>query len=378
MVTLKAYSELLEVLYSAPLEQEQWQRFLTLLSQHTQSTFAAFLCADSRFGLSVRSHSGPEIAAESVMAYNERYAGSDPFRAPALSDPRPRIVDGDELLPNEGLLRTEMFRDVILPLGGRFATIVLLTVNVRRLEAISIWRTPERGPMDEESLRLLHLLFPHIQKALEIRQALGIAQERAAGAEAIADSSPTATFLLSRHGEVLHRNAAADALLEGSAALAIEDGVLVATQASYQEPLRRLYEDAALVSSSRAAHALALPRGAGGDGAGGQALQLLLAPLPPRQRSRTDADLILLVTDPERPVHFPDGVLRSLYGLTAAQTEVANGILTGYTLTEIAALRHVSVGTVRQQMKNILTKTGTSRQSDLVRLLMALSQSAGR
>jgi DNA-binding CsgD family transcriptional regulator len=105
-------------------------------------------------------------------------------------------------------------------------------------------------------------------------------------------------------------------------------------------------------------------------------LQLLVAPLPLRHSSGTSADLILLVTDPERPVHFPDGVLRSLYGLTAAQTEVANGILTGYTLTEIAAIRHVSVGTVRQQMKNILAKTGTSRQSDLVRLLMALSQSA--
>jgi len=51
---------------------------------------------------------------------------------------------------------------------------------------------------------------------------------------------------------------------------------------------------------------------------------------------------------------------------------VANGLLTGYSLEEIAALRRVSIGTVRQQVKAMLGKSGTSRQSDLVRLLLNL------
>jgi len=53
MDSLEAFSELLEVLYSAPLQQEQWQRFLTLLSKHTQSEFAVLLCANSRSALSI-------------------------------------------------------------------------------------------------------------------------------------------------------------------------------------------------------------------------------------------------------------------------------------------------------------------------------------
>jgi hypothetical protein len=48
MISLEAFSELLEVLYSAPLEDEQWERFLVLLSKRTQSNLAVFLCADSR------------------------------------------------------------------------------------------------------------------------------------------------------------------------------------------------------------------------------------------------------------------------------------------------------------------------------------------
>jgi hypothetical protein len=37
MVALEAFSELLQVLYSAPLQQEQWQRFLALASDQTRS-----------------------------------------------------------------------------------------------------------------------------------------------------------------------------------------------------------------------------------------------------------------------------------------------------------------------------------------------------
>lgn len=46
----------------------------------------------------------------------------------------------------------------------------------------------------------------------------------------------------------------------------------------------------------------------------------------------------------------------------------------GYSTEEISCLRRVSVSTVRQQVKSMLNKTGTSRQSDMVRLFMALPQ----
>jgi DNA-binding CsgD family transcriptional regulator len=84
--------------------------------------------------------------------------------------------------------------------------------------------------------------------------------------------------------------------------------------------------------------------------------------------------LLLLVTDPERPVHLRDDLMRSQYGFTRAETEVASGLLTGYSVEEIAALRHVSVATVRDQLKRLFGKTGTKRQAELVRLLGSLPQ----
>ena len=44
----------------------------------------------------------------------------------------------------------------------------------------------------------------------------------------------------------------------------------------------------------------------------------------------------------------------------------------GYSLEEIASHRHVTLGTVRIQIRSLLSKTGTCRQSEHLRLLMTL------
>lgn len=377
MISIEAFSELLEVLYSAPLQQERWVQFLALLSQHTGSEASVLLCANSRQALSVSAQAGSVRFDD--QAYSERYAGTDPFRGPVLRNSLCGVFQGDELLPNEGLLLTDLYRDLLAPIGLRYTTHVVLTVNVRRLEVVTIARTLDQGAMHEDCNRLLNLLLPHVQKALEIRQVLGVAQHHLAGAEAMADASATPTFLLTRTGRLLHLNVAGRTLLEQGDALTVRDGALTATHAGCREPLRRLFHDAALPDCpnwpsstfDKPAHAFSLERSSGL-----QPLQLLASPLPPGNRQHSKADLVLLVTDPGQPVNYPDGVLRALYGLTPAETEIANGLLTGYTLDEIACLRKVSIGTVRQQLKTIMSKTGVSRQSDLVKLLMTLPPAA--
>lgn len=376
MVSLEAFSELLEVLYSAPLQQEQWGHFLTLVSKHTEAQNGAFLCANHRLGLSVFAQGGSKLLeGVDMLTYKEKYAPSDPFRAPVLRFGRPGVVQDEDMLPSAGILKTEMYRQLLAPRGYRYGTLVLLSVTVRRLEALSIWRSMEQGPMEEDGIRLLNLLLPHMQRALEIRSVIGVAHQRLAGAEAMVDASTTATFLLTKEGRVLHRNAAAELLLNETDALALHNGMLISSEIRFREPLRKFLRDAAMQISpglrAEAAHAMALHRSGSH-----QPLQLLASPLPPAHRIRSCADLVLLVNDPESTVNYPDHVLHALYGLTPAQTEVANGLLTGYTLEEIATLRRVSVGTVRQQVKSILNKTGASRQGDLIRLLMTLQPAA--
>jgi PAS domain-containing protein len=326
MIPLQQFSELLEVLYSAPLDQEQWQQFLTLLCNHTKSKNGLFFCADSGRGLTIRAMGGSRQDIDVATEYNRRYGNTDPFRTALIRNARIGVFQGDDILPNEGLLQTDIYRELVSRLGLRYATLVPLTLSVRRFEAISVWRTPEAGPMDEDCNTLLNLLLPHIQKALEINRILGVTQQRLAGAEMIADASSTAAFLVNRQGCVIHSNATADTLVAKGSSLTIQNGILTPTHQESRRSLRKILLSIAppifAPSTTGPSHAVLLPRA---DGR--RPLQLLATPLPANQSARSGADILILVTDPEKTIHFPDDVLRELYGLTPAEVEVANGIL---------------------------------------------------
>ena len=60
-----------------------------------------------------------------------------------------------------------------------------------------------------------------------------------------------------------------------------------------------------------------------------------------------------------------------MYGLTRAEARVARRLVSGASLKEIAAQIDVSHHTVRAHLKSILRKTGTHRQSELVRRILA-------
>lgn len=381
MVSVEAFSELLQVLYSAPLQQEQWQRFLTLVSGYTGSSNGFFISADTRSGLAVLAEGGTRQDPAVVSAYNREYAQSDPFRTALIRRAQTMSPVGvyaeDELLPDGALLHTALYRNLLGPANLRFAAITILALSVRRLDAISLWRTPEEGPADTDSRRLLELLIPHVQTALEVRRVLGVTEQRLASAEAMANASPTATFVVTRQGGIQHWNTAAESLVRDGECLALADGRLNAHNAQANGALSKLFLDAASssvsLSDDQPNHFLALPRRAGK-----RPFQLIATPLPEAHRRRSKGDILLLVTDPEKPLNFPDDALRGLYDLTPAEIEVANGIMMGYALDEIACLRRVSTGTVRQQVKSMLNKTGTSRQSEMVRLFVTLPQVPAR
>lgn len=62
-------------------------------------------------------------------------------------------------------------------------------------------------------------------------------------------------------------------------------------------------------------------------------------------------------------------LLRELFGLTAAEARVARMVAEGRRLLEIAETLRVSVHTVRLHCKHVLSKTGSTNQAGLVRLM---------
>jgi len=58
------------------------------------------------------------------------------------------------------------------------------------------------------------------------------------------------------------------------------------------------------------------------------------------------------------------------YQLTQAEARLANALMRGQDLNAFALEHDLSIHTVRNQLKSIFSKTGVSRQVDLVLLLL--------
>jgi DNA-binding CsgD family transcriptional regulator len=64
--------------------------------------------------------------------------------------------------------------------------------------------------------------------------------------------------------------------------------------------------------------------------------------------------------------------MRQLYGLTPAEARVANLLLEGLEVREAAERLGITLETARFHLKRVLAKTGTRRQTELLRLMLSL------
>jgi DNA-binding CsgD family transcriptional regulator len=103
-------------------------------------------------------------------------------------------------------------------------------------------------------------------------------------------------------------------------------------------------------------------------------LILRVVPVEPEAKSHlNDAALVLVLVDPEDCPQPSHTVLQQVFGITRSEARVANRLMCGESLQDIAGALGVSVGTVRSQIKALFAKTGTNRQAELVRLLTRLA-----
>jgi DNA-binding CsgD family transcriptional regulator len=78
---------------------------------------------------------------------------------------------------------------------------------------------------------------------------------------------------------------------------------------------------------------------------------------------------VLVVTPLGSSQTLPNDLLNGLFDLSPAETRAAQGLLAGKSIDDLAADFGLSRETIRSQVKAVLAKTGTSRQSDLMALL---------
>ena len=352
-------------IYAAAEAPERWPAVLDRIADTLRSSMTVLFSQDlERPGASVAATT--RIDATDVQRYAQYYSSHNVYFEHGQHLIAPGAVIDDSMYDRQRVRSSEYYADYLTPLRADHTIAVVLAHEGGTAAMFSTFRSAAEGPYRRDELELVQLIRPHLEQAFRIHGRLYGPTTRADFSLAALDLIPTGVLLVDRHARVTHMNASAQAMVRANDGLTIEQRMLhLATAAAN----RRL---AGLLAEARA-HRLSGHSAAGvvlADRPSGKApYSIVIAPLA----EAADDVVALLITDPIVP-STNETTLRSLYGLTPAESRVAAALASGKTLPEIAALFQVKIATIRTHLQRIFTKTGTRRQSELIRLIA----SAGR
>jgi DNA-binding CsgD family transcriptional regulator len=194
--------------------------------------------------------------------------------------------------------------------------------------------------------------------------------EREATAEAF-QRLRLATIFVDAKGRVAFINASASDIVARRDGLDIRRRLLHAGLAQETSQLHGLIAEAIAVTAGkglRPGGALAISRPSGK-----RAFGLLVTPLRSGNRyaEQGGAAAAVFIRDPDHDDETDAGLLRALFGLTAAESRIAALVAQGHSFSDVIDRLGIADATGRTHLKNIFAKTATRTQAQLVRLLLS-------
>ena len=272
---------------------------------------------------------------------------------------------------SDQLESTPIYRDFFRPRGLGWSAGTGLQMPTGDHVVFSIEREHSRGPIEKERVEALNELRSHLARSAFVSARLGL--QRAKGAKDALTSLGLPALLLGQDGTAIEANSLIENLADyvqwrAQSRIALTDG-----------RANELLSSALAALDTNSEFAVrSFPLRDGDDKAA------MVVHLIPIRRSAHDifagCYALLVLTPVAAPPAPPIELMRSLFDLTLSEARVARGLAAGETLEEIATNGGVAITTVRSQLRQVLEKTGCTRQAEVVSLLanVTLDRSAAR
>lgn len=354
------------ILYDAALNPELWPTALASLAGRLSAP-AALL----RVGSGDRTTAGVLATAGLEPATVLACGAVDPTRDPLCEAAERHLAEpirtGVEV-SLELVADSEFGRLVLAPAGLAQA----LGVSLHAMEGAfaSLWFfRPRDAPFSDGDARTLAEWLPHVLRAVQVRHRLSLAEHASAVSSAALDRLALGAIMVDERARLLMVNRLADRLLAAGDGLTVTgDGLRAFTPAAtgrLHAAIREVCREAAACGRTRSA-GLRLARPS--HDVPLDVIVVSLSRSTAAGGSRHPA-AIVFIADPERTHVTPERLLRDLYDLTPAEARLAMSLAHGRSLTAAAAHVGISRNTAHTQLSSIFAKTGTTTQTELVRLM---------
>jgi DNA-binding CsgD family transcriptional regulator/PAS domain-containing protein len=255
---------------------------------------------------------------------------------------------------------TRFFDEILAPVGmcrGPGLAVVLERTATQISAATALlpgrpgW-TPT--PADHE---LLEQLAPHLVIARRLRLQMAYQQREEEALVTAFDHLVLGVVFTDDEGRISYANQSAAELIGHPAGFSEPDAILDDFSRAWCDLLAREPGRGALVRAPD----------------DGRPIQVLAAPIEWTESEVLAASRFahaFFIADPRQHSGDPIQVLREMFGLTESETRLTTLLLADASLKEAADRLGITHSTARGVLKNIFAKTGTSRQAELVRLLL--------
>jgi DNA-binding CsgD family transcriptional regulator len=397
MLTAESFSRLLILLYEGASTPERLSEFLQEAAGAVGADAADFRDHLFEGGRSTSRHASLFVSIgysqEALRAYTDHFHTKDVLVQRILE--RSRSADcglHQALITEDELRRTEIYSDYTTVFDIGAVMWGKLVDEPHHIAGISFTRSMSRPFFDADGLQVLSSLMPHMRQALKLSRMLRNLEDSNSMLESGLDEARIAICMVRQDGSVLRSTPGMERLFAAQNGIQLFNRRLKVAAVSEQRALDTLITGACQTSASLTVKSIVRveSRAAGNmqvrgwtPPAGGSMLVTRKPPLRPLQLVVTPFRAGSLMREPEAAalIQFSDPfaiprsrahVLEELYQLTPTESRLADLLLKGCEVREAADSLTTTVETTRFYLKRILAKTGTHRQTELMRLMLSL------
>ena len=370
ILNLEDFSALISTIHNAAIAPGHWQNVLHGIVQAIGASAGA-LFVDGGYGVP-DNVTTTDFDVAALSSYEQHYRTVDPVVPALLRLPEGSVVTQAMVIPKSEMIRTEFYNDWLSPQSVDDCLAATVSGDAKR--GVLVFAVPARvGNFDADAIRTMQLLTPHVCMAVQTHRHLRGLNLQRNGAVAALEHLSCAIIIVHGNAQVAWTNRAGERLLAERHGLSARSasGLEAATTAQ-TEALRCLIAIAAgFTEQPIAGGSLSLVRPSGD-----RPLMVLVIPLD------TDVDVLtktpagkamVLVAPASNDWVISSKLLQEMFGLTPAETRIAQLIAKGGGVQAAAATVGIAPSTAKTHLLRVFAKTGTARQAELVQLFSHLT-----
>lgn len=347
-------------IYAAALGDQRWEAVLDGLRSSVGVRMVTLLSFDEAARVpAIERAAGDDESwvAKCYGTYNTEFYRYDPVVPVAGDWPAGRWFEDVKHLSAHQRAHGVFYQEFLRPFGLGSISGLYIHRGEGTGAFLSVQGGPDSPGLSGDQRHTIEIMGTHISRALRIQARIGELEARVAAAESALDAIPVPVFLLGAKRELRYTNRAADQLIAAEPALRVVNGRFAPEGCVDDAQWRHAFARGGLL----------LRR------ATGEPLSLALMPVPEQSRlvrERPGVTALMTAADLRSPAARAQR-LRVFYGLSSAEADLAVLLCCdGHSPQECAALRGVSIGTIRTQIKAIYAKTDVTRAAQLTSLVM--------